>query len=305
MSSQDLDTFLDSKLGIEKGPEYKPNVYFQSSEDMSQVEDESVALIVTSPPYNADWLYGGHDDDMDYSDEYLPLLARIFNECNRVLMPGGRMVVNVPSLLRGGATGGQAIASDINVMMDTEAQGLRLHFDDAHSDIAKMRTQSDWILREQIAWVKGFNTPGMAPNGSFPRPGGILLNNFHEVAMVYQKPGSRDYSDMPDSIIEESKIDKWTDELCDDVWEIKPEGHDFEYVDGENVPPFPEEFVKRCIAIWSYKDDVVLDPFGGRGTTAKVAKDLKRHSVLYEKREELEKDIMEYTNADQTGLSEW
>lgn len=308
-----VDSFLDSKLEESdsdkdsKGgkPEYKPEVHFQSSEDMDQLEDESVHLIVTSPPYNADWLYGSHDDDMDYATEYLPLLARVFKECHRVLVPGGRMVVNVPSLLRGGAEGGQAIASDINVMMDTQAQGLMLRISGEQSDMADLRSNTDWVLREQIVWNKGFNTPGTAPNGSFPRPWGILLNNFHEVAMVYQKPGTRDYDDMPEDIIEDSKIDKWSDDLCDDVWDIKPEGYDFEYVDGENVPPFPEEFVKRCIALWSYKDDTVLDPFGGRGTTVKVAKDMKRNSVLYEKREELEKDIMEYTNAEQSGLGEW
>jgi len=145
----------------------------------------------------------------------------------------------------------------------------------------------------------------MAPNGSFPRPWGILMNNMHEGASVYQKPGDRSYDEMGDKVIEESKINKWTDDLCDDVWDISPESWDFKYVDGEDVPPFPEEFVKRCVALWTYRGDTVLDPFAGRFTTGKVAKEMKRESIGYELREELKKDIEEYTGMNNAGLDNW
>lgn len=285
------------------GVSHQPEIYFQSSENMKQISDESVHLIVTSPPYNADWAYGSVDDDMDYATEYLPMLARIFRECHRVLVPGGRMVVNVPSLLRGGTSGGHPIASDITQMIPTKKDAIPIDYKQAHESIKKLRVQCEFKVREEISWVKGFNTDGLAPNGSFPRPWGILLNNMHEVAYVYQKPGKRNYDDMPDSRVERSKITKWTDDLCDDVWEISPDGSwEFKYVDGEDVPPFPEEFVKRCVAIWTYADDTVLDPFLGRGTTCKVAKNLDRHSIGFELREELKKDIWEYVGMNQTGL---
>lgn len=286
--------------------DYRPTVYFKSSEDMSEVDSESVHLVVTSPPYNTDWEYGSHDDSMDYANEYMPMLASVFGECYRVLVPGGRLVINIPSLLRDGASGGYPIAAHIQTMMEkAEVSPFNMSFDDEQMPIGNLRTNTDWRLREFIVWNKGFNTDGLAPNGSFPRPWGILLNNMHEVALVFQKPGDRDFDNMDDKVIEDSKIDKWSDELCDDVWSISPDNHKFKYVSGENVPPFPEEFVKRCIALWTYKDDTVLDPFLGRGTTCKVAKQMDRDSIGYELREELKRDIEEYTNADQADLDNW
>lgn len=299
---------LEEDVGDSGSPEveYQPEIHFQSSEDMSMIDDESVNLIVTSPPYNTDWEYGSHDDDMDYATEYLPMLARVFRECYRVLSPGGRMIVNVPSLLRDGNSGGFAIAGHIELMLNDRTRPFLFDYsEDYMMEIAKLQSRTDWVIREIIQWVKGFNTDGLAPNGSFPRPGGILLNNMHESALVMQKPGKRDYDNMSEKRIEESKIDKWTDDLCDDIWEISPDNHSFKYVDGEDVPPFPEEFVRRCIALWSYKEDTVLDPFLGRGTTCKVAKQMKRHSVGFEIREDLEEDIRQYTNADQTGIDQW
>jgi site-specific DNA-methyltransferase (adenine-specific) len=298
-NSSSSDTDNSSDWGVT----HRPEIHFQSSENMKQLSDNSVHLIVTSPPYNADWAYGSVDDDMDYMDEYLPMLARVFRECHRVLVPGGRMVVNVPSLLRGGTSGGRPIASDITQIIPTKKDAIPVDYKQVHESIKKLRVQCEFKIREEIAWVKGYNDDGLAPNGSFPRPWGILMNNMHEVAYVYQKPGKRSYDDMADERIEKSKISKWTDELCDDVWHISPDhGWSFNYVDGEDVPPFPEEFVKRCIAIWSYVDDTVLDPFLGRGTTCKVAKQLDRNSVGYELREDLKKDINEYVGMDQSGL---
>jgi DNA modification methylase len=301
--------FLDDVEGSGSGGEvsYQPDFHFRSSEQMDPVDDESVHLIVTSPPYNADWSYGSHDDDLDYATEYMPMLARVFRECYRVLVPGGRMVVNIPSLLRDGSSGGYAIASHIEMMLNDRTRPFNFSYEEEHmKEVAKTQSQTDWRIREWITWYKEFNADGTAPNGSFPRPWGILLNNFHEVALVFQKPGDRDYDDMAEQVIEDSKIDKWTNDLCDDVWTISPENYDFKYADDEEeVPPFPEEFVKRCVALWSYKNDTVLDPFLGRGTTCKVAKEMERESIGFEIRQELEEDIKQYTNANQSGLDQW
>lgn len=310
------DGFLeDFDLSDDEGSErttvsYRPTVHFQSSEDMGQVDDESVHLVVTSPPYNAGWEYGSHDDDNDYYDEYLPMLGRVFRECWRVLVPGGRLCVNVPSLLRDGSSGGYPIAADITRMLVNPGVavvtlGEGNQGDSFMMELGKLRDETNFIIREQIAWFKKFNADGLAPNGSFPRPWGVLLNNMHEVVLVFQKPGQRDYDDMSDERIEESKINKKNDDLCDDVWTISPESFSFSYVEGEDVPVFPEELVRRCIKIWSYKDDTVLDPFAGRFTVGKVAKDMKRESVGFEVREGLEKDIKEYTGMDQQGLGAW
>lgn len=286
---------------------HQPEIRFSSSENMEEQEDESVHLIVTSPPYNVDWGYGETDDDLHYGKEYLPMLARVFNECYRVLVPGGRMVVNVPSLVREGAEGGTPIGSDLAIMLQTEEKSpWYFHYQEWQTDIAKLKNDTDWKIREWITWDKGFNDDGLAPNGSFPRPWGILLNNMHEIAIVAQKPGDREVGEISDDRIEDSKINKESNDLCDDVWDISPDnGWTFDYIEGEDVPPFPEEFVKRCIKIWTYKDDTVLDPFAGRFTVGKVAKSMERNSVGYEIREELKQDIEDYTGINQTGLGSW
>ena len=310
--SDSLGGFLEDKVDEGDGNnqvDYQPQIHFKSSEDMSELDDESVDLIINSPPYNTGWDYGSVDDDKDYYTEYLPMLCRIYRECYRVLRPGGRMCVNVPSLLRSGAEGGYPIAADITRMMVNPGVAIVSLTDDPDDgymrELTKLKDDTDWIIREQIAWVKPFNHDGLAPNGSFPRPWGILLNNMHEVVLVFQKPGDRDYDDMSDERVENSKIDKTSDDMCDDVWEIQPDSWSPEYVEGEDIPVYPEELVERCILLWSYEDDTVLDPFAGRFTVGKVAKRLNRHSVGYELREGLEKDINNYAGINQTGLGNW
>jgi len=310
----DVGSFLEDKLDKSRkssssaSVNYQPQIHFKSSEDMSELKDESIELIVTSPPYNTDWNYGSVDDDLNYATEYLPKLSRVFLECYRVLRPGGRMCVNVPSLLRSGASGGYPISADIQRLL-ANGDGVSLAFEkeefNGREDINKLKTDTDWVIREQIAWVKPFNHDGLAPNGSFPRPWGILLNNMHEVVVIFQKPGDRDYDEMDEERIEESHINKDSDTMCDDVWEIQPDSWSPEYVEGEDIPVFPDKLVRRCINLWTYKDDTVLDPFAGRFTVGKVAKEEKRYSVGYELREELDEDIREYTRMEQMGLSQF
>lgn len=313
-----LGGFLDKELsGVDttrsvrkETQAYQPEIHFHSSENMEQLEDESVHLTVTSPPYNTGWEYGDYDDSRPYAAEYLQMLARVFREVYRVTVPGGRFLVNVPSLLRDGSDGGYPIAADICRMMTRKGGVWSMSAAkdggwNTMDDINTLQEETNWVIREQIAWVKGFNDDGLAPNGSFPRPWGVLLNNMHEVVVVFQKPGSRSFDEMEEERIENSKINKTDDDMCDDVWFISPERWNPSYVDDENIPVFPEKLVRRSIQLWTYEKDTVLDPFAGRFTVGKVAREERRESVGYEIREDLKRDIKEYVKMGQSGLDSW
>lgn len=301
----------DGDKKFKKEDDYSPTILFKSSEDMAELDDESVHFAITSPPYNTDWDYGSYDDTLDYSTEYLPMLARVFEEVYRVMKPGGRFCINIPSLLRSGASGGFPIAGHIETMMSSQRVTLGIdtsdideiqtYSDGPHSSLNSLKENCDWRQRETMAWYKKFNTDGLAPNGSFPRPWGVLLNNMHEVILVFQKPGKRDFDDMDEEIIERSEINKRDNDMCDDVWIISPENWSPKHTD-ENMPVFPEKLVRRAIRLWSYEGDTVLDPFAGRFTVGKVAKQERRHGVGYELREDLEQDIERYTLKNQSGL---
>lgn len=312
--------FLDDIEGGEGSedsprPEHQPEIHFGDSEYMDEVEDESVALVVTSPPYNVDWDYGDHDDSGGYRGEYLPKMSRIFTECYKKLIPGGRLVINVPTLVRQGRKGGRPLASDIiqiltgNVPSENprsgSGSGLYMKQYESNSIIHPGSSTTPLLaLREYIIWNKGFNADGLAPNGSYPRPWGVLLNNMHEAILVFQKTGQRDVSEIDEERKNRSEINKDADDMCDDVWELSPESWDFEDEDN-SVPVYPKELPERCIKLWTYEDDTVLDPFGGRGTTCRAAKDNNRHSIMYEKRESLEDEIKEYLGYDQFSLDQW
>lgn len=305
-----LKKLVEEREGFEKKDDYSSSIFFHSSEDMRELDDESVHFVITSPPYNTGWDYGDYDDSLDYYMEYIPMLARVFTEVYRVIKPGGRFCINVPTLLRSGADGGFPIAGHIETMMGDDPSGLCIRteelediqtYEETPQQSLQLLKECDWREREHIAWFKDFNTDGLAPNASFPRPWGVLLNNMHEGIMVFQKPGQRDYSDMDEDLIERSMINKRDSDMCDDVWFINPESWSPKHTD-EDMPVFPEKLVRRAIRLWTYEEDIVLDPFAGRFTVGKVSKQERRHGVGYELREELEEDIKRYTLKDQSGL---
>lgn len=228
--------------------------------------DECVHLAITSPPYNVGLEYDGHQDKMPY-DEYLAWLMPFWKQLQRVLVPGGRFALNIaPTSIKD--------FKPIHYDMAAQLRGLGLI----------MRTEILWYkqtMRRRTAW------------GSFRRPSNPHIIPSWEYVLVFSK-GSW--------FLEGNKLDsditsKEFIEYSDGFWQIKPETAGRQpflkslypprkkesgvrsQKSGGHPAPFPEELVYRLIKFYSYRGNVVLDPFAGTGTVAAVAAQTGRHFV--------------------------
>ncbi len=264
-----LDSSEPSDLEF-RGTRLTPNALVQgdSREVVQAIADESVRLIVTSPPY---W------DLVDYGDPrqigqssyqtYLEDLFLVFRECERVLVPNGKLCINTPivPVPKGRSSKDQHTRELKNLNNDIEHLLLTR---------TEMERFSLYLWQKQTT-VKMF--------GSYPYPPNIYENNSIEFINVLVKPGSPDKVDR--TIKEANKLtqDEWMD-LTRQIWWIYPEnvarsnGH---------PAPFPELLPARLIKMFSFgatrkvgfDGDVVLDPFGGFGTTAVAARTLGRQYI--------------------------
>ena len=251
-------------------------IIFGSSENMREVADNSVHLVVTSPPYyNAPFDYPGIFKNYE---EYLELLRRVGRELYRVLAPGRYACF---------------------VTQDVRIEG-RLY--PIVSDLIHLMTyEVGFEYQEKIIWRK--------PEGyiRISRRSGVLVqhpypmyfhpDNIYEEIIILQK-GDFDYSyikGLDSKILKDSKIDidlfnkeKWYLTVWD-ITNVLPLRGRLE----EGIAAFPEEIPRRLIKLFSFKGETVLDPFLGSGTTMKVAKELGRNSYGYEIDLELKDIILE------------
>jgi DNA modification methylase len=230
--------------------------------DMSAVDDNSVALVVTSPPYFAGKAYetelGAGHIPATYLD-YLRMLRDVLSECLRVLEPGGRLCVNVANL---GRKPYRSLAGDVTTILQDELAML---------------------LRGEVVWVKAKGAAGNCAFGSYMKASNPVLRDLTERVVI----ASKGRFDRAIPWQERAKLglphesDISRDEFLAstlDVWEIRPE----RAKRVQHPAPFPVELPERLIRLYTYVGDVVLDPFLGSGSTAVAAVRTGRHYVGYD-----------------------
>jgi DNA modification methylase len=259
-----------------------PNrIYAHSCENMKELRNDSVALTVTSPPYWNAIDYDIHASNKaeyyrtrayangysDY-DDYLDWLERVFGEVRRVTKPGGFCAIVIGTLLLNG--------KHYPVPFDLIARLTRPALRRAVGQV------SDWEFHQDIIWHKC--TAGVKRAGvtiQKPYPGYYYPNIMTEYILIFRKPGPAIYKDRTED--EKARaaypINRlFTLDTANNIWHIAPVPPDLL----DHPCPFPEEIPFRLIQMYSYPDDLILDPFVGSGQTIKVAKHLGRRFVGYE-----------------------
>jgi site-specific DNA-methyltransferase (adenine-specific) len=228
-----LVSVVESKDSQTSQPAVRDEVFEHSAEQMSELPDDSIALMVTSPPYHV-----GKDYDSDVSfEEYLALLERVFRETYRVLQPGGRAVVNVANL------------------------GRRPYVPLSHEVTARMLAIG-FYMRAEVIWRKAKAAGGNCAWGSWRSPANPVIRDVHEYCLCFSKGRF-------DRVVKGTSDISAEDFLAStlSVWEIAPESASRVH----HPAPFPVELPKRFIQLYTYEGEWVLDPFMGSGSTAVAA----------------------------------
>lgn len=218
---------------------------------LRRIPDQSIHLVVTSPPFNVGINYDKHIDTMPHVD-YLAWMHKIWVECFRVLVHGGRICIN------------------IDATMNLEEGGAIERVHPLHVDFTNQLRDIGYIYRAEICWTKQ-NAPGKDTAwGSYASCSNPHIRRNSEYIVIASKGDLRLDGDPMMCDLTKEEFHQWT--LSE--WKIKPEtskkGHPV---------PYPYELIKRCIKLFSYVGNTVLDPFSGSGTTCVVAVDHGRHYI--------------------------
>ena len=261
--SHNSKKFYSSKLyqnfKIPKKIEFRENkinksdlnkLYCKSSENMDEIPDESVHLMITSPPYNVGKEY---DDDLTL-DEYLELLTAVFSQTYKKLVTGGRACINIANI-------------------------GRKPYIPLHAMVIEIMLDLGFLMRGEIIWDKSASGGGSCAWGSWMSASNPVLRDYHEYILVFSK----------DSYSKNKKQEKRDTIDHDDFINLTKSIWTFSAVNAKKIghpAPFPIELPHRLINLYSYEGDVVLDPFCGSGTTCIAAIQNNRNYIGYDIKKE-------------------
>ena len=216
-----------------------------SLELIKKFPDNCIDIVLTSPPYNFGINYE-NTNDVNIWEDYFEKLFNIFKECVRVLKDSGRMIINV-----------QPMFSD---------------YIPTHHLISNFFLKEGLIWKGEIIWEKNNYNCKYCTWGSWKSPSSPYLKYSWEFVEIFCKNSLKKEGEKNNIDIEAEEFKKWVY----GKWSIAPERNMKKY---KHDAMFPEELVKRLLKLFSYKNDIVLDPFNGAGTTTKVAKQLNRKFI--------------------------
>lgn len=220
-------------------------VILGNSEKMSLIPDNSIHLMITSPPYNVTKDY---DENLSLK-EYLLLLKNVFSETYRVLVTGGRACINIANV-------------------------GRKPYIPLSDYISQIMLEIGYNMRGEIIWNKGAGAGVSMAWGSWQSASNPVLRDVHEYILIFSKGDYQRKANGKENTITKEQFMEWTKS----IWTMNPES-----AKKVNHPaPFPEELPYRLIQLYSFKNDIILDPFLGSGTTAISALKSNRSFIGYE-----------------------
>jgi site-specific DNA-methyltransferase (cytosine-N4-specific) len=247
-------------IGVNMNSNHK--IIIKDSIDMKELENNSIDLVITSPPYPMIQMWDGMFNSAgakDYNQMH-DYLAKTWEECFRVLKKGGLMCVNI----------GDA----------TRSIDHRFKLYPNHSKIIEKCEKIGFETLPYILWQKPTNKPNAFLGSGFLPPNGYVTLDC-EYILIFRKDGLRKFEPKNKERYESAFTKEERDVWFSQIWKVKGSRQNNKDMK-RRTAEYPEEIVERLIKMFSIKGDTILDPFLGTGTTTAVAKKLERNSVGYE-----------------------